>query len=177
MSLFHSYGVYPKGLTPFCVYRHFTKENPSISQGKWGPKWLVLKPETSQFPVNSLWLGWCHFCCSCSFNWELTSWNMSGRKKEPMRIQWIQLLIWKAPQTHTIAFCCLIFNIDKHNCIYLSSQYWKQAIICNITTLHLKGIQAQQFPVPSKGGEWHRGGWIAYAGEAYIIIFFPMRIY
>lgn len=97
-------------------------------------------------------------------------------KKEPMRIQWIQLFIWKAPQTHTIAFCCLIFNIDKHNCIYLSSQYWKQAIICNITTLHLKGTQAQQFPVPSEGGEWHGGGWIAYAGEAHII-FFPMRIY
>lgn len=93
-------------------------------------------------------------------------------KKEPMRIQWIQLFIWKAPQTHTIAFCCLIFNIDKHNCIYLSSQYWKQAIICNITTLHLKGTQAQQFPVPSEGGEWHGGGWIAYAGEAHII-FFP----
>lgn len=76
------------------------------------------------------------------------------------------------PQTHTIAFCCLIFNIDKHNCIYLSSQYWKQVIICNITTLHLKGIQAQQFPVPSKGGEWHGGGWIACVGEAYIIFFF-----
>lgn len=93
-------------------------------------------------------------------------------EKEPMRIQRIQLFIWKDPQTHTIAFCCLIFNIDKHNCVYLSSQYWKQAIICNITTLQLKGIQAQQFPVPSKGGEWHRGGCIAYAGDAYVI-FFP----
>lgn len=81
VSLFYPCEVYPKGLTPFYVYSHFTNEKPSISQGEWGPKWLVLQPETSQFPVNSLWLGWCHFYCSCSFNWELTSWNMSGRKR------------------------------------------------------------------------------------------------
>jgi len=30
-------------------------------------------------------------------------------------------------------------------------------------------MQPQQLPLPSKRGEWCRGGWIAYAGDAYII--------
>lgn len=139
-ALFCLYNAHPEepslstaneGLTPLCVHSHYPIKSQAFLKVTEGPKGCVTDWDVSiPWELPGTWLV--PFLLQLFI---LVGVHIMKRdsEKETTRTQWMQLFIWKAPQTHTIALFCLIFNIHKHNCIYFSSQYWKQVIICNIT--------------------------------------------